>query len=85
MPHINVKHYPKQWTDHQKAQFAAELAQVTAQHMGVEEWAISVGIEPIEQDRWREAVYIPEIVVKQDLLAKTPGYSMDDTEPGQED
>ncbi|WP_435948058.1 tautomerase PptA [Dryocola sp. BD586] len=76
MPHITVKHFPRELTDEQKQALAEELSDVVKKHFGSKDASLSVALVPVEQDRWKEDVYDKEIKPAFDSLAKKPGYSM---------
>ncbi len=76
MPHITVKHFPRELTQEQKQALAEELSDVVKKHFGSKDASLSVALIPVEQDRWKEDVYDKEIKPGLDTLAKKPGYSM---------
>ena len=75
MPHISVKLYPGR-SEQQKAQLAEAIVQDVVDIIQCGEGSISVAIEDIDPQDWKEKVYLPEIVKKSDKLYKKPGYSM---------
>ena len=75
MPHVSVKLYPGR-SEQQKAQLAEAIVQDVVDIIQCGEGSISVAIEDIDPQDWKEKVYIPEIVEKSDKLYKKPGYSM---------
>lgn len=43
---------------------------------GYGEEAVSVAIEEVPSNRWKDAVYVPDIQAHPERLYKKPGYSM---------
>ncbi|MFF7234070.1 4-oxalocrotonate tautomerase [Streptomyces sp. 2333.5] len=74
MPHVNIKHFPVDFTDEQKNQLAEAVTTVVMEHFGVYEGAVSIALEPVAESGWNEAVYVPEITGRQQLLIKAPNY-----------
>ncbi len=74
MPHVTIKHFPKQLTDEARQQLAAEISASVQKHFETYAGAISISLEPVPELAWQESVYLPEIVGKRDLLIKTPRY-----------
>ncbi|WP_435953933.1 tautomerase PptA [Dryocola sp. BD626] len=76
MPHITVKHFPRELTEEQKQALADDLSEAVKKHFGSKDASLSVALIPVEQDRWKEDVYDKEIAPSLETLAKKPGYSM---------
>ncbi|KNB53738.1 tautomerase PptA [Streptomyces caatingaensis] len=74
MPHINIKHFPKDFTGEERERLAESLTDVITRHFGVSEDAVSVALEPVEQAVWNETVHGPEITGRPHLLIKHPNY-----------
>ena len=75
MPHVSVKLYPGR-SEQQKGQLAEAIVRDVVDIIQCGEGSISVAIEDIDPQDWKEKVYLPEIVGKSDKLYKKPGYSM---------
>ena len=75
MPHVSVKMYPGR-SEKEKAALAEAIAQDVMDIIGAGRNSISVAIEDISPQEWKEKVYDPEIVEKSDKLYIKPGYSM---------
>ena len=75
MPHVVVKLWPGK-SEEQKQQLADAITRnVTAiLHYGDE--SVSVAMEEVAADEWREKVYRPDIVERAAQLYKKPGYRM---------
>ncbi|MGB7799780.1 tautomerase PptA [Buttiauxella sp.] len=76
MPHITVKHFPRELTDEQKQALAADICDVLKKHFNSTDESLSVALTPIQKDRWKEDVYDKEIAPALDTLAKKPGYTL---------
>ncbi len=77
MPHVIVKLWPGK-TDAQKQQLAEQITQdvMKVLHYGPD--SISVAFEEVDASQWREKVYQPDILGKQEQLYKKPGYDIND-------
>lgn len=76
MPHITVKHYPRELTDEQKQALASDICAVLRKHFNSSDESLSVALTPVEKERWKEDVYDKEIAPQLATLAKKPGYSL---------
>jgi len=75
MPHVSVKMYPGR-SEKEKAELAEAIMQDVMDIIGAGRSSISVAIEEISPQEWKEKVYEPEIMLKSDKLYIKPGYSM---------
>ncbi len=75
MPHIIVKLWPGK-SEEQKTQLAEEIVKDVVDILGNGEQSVSVAIEEVAPEDWKEEVYGPDILDKQETLYKKPGYSM---------
>ena len=75
MPHVSVKMYPGR-SEKEKSALAEAIAQDVMDIIGAGRSSISVAIEDISPQEWKEKVYEPEIIQKSDKLYIKPGYSM---------
>ena len=75
MPHVSVKMYPGR-SEKEKAALAEAIGQDVMEIIGAGRGSISVAIEEIPPQEWKEKVYEPEIIQKSDKLYIKPGYSM---------
>jgi 4-oxalocrotonate tautomerase len=75
MPHIIVKLWPGK-SEQQKAQLTEAIVKDVCKILRYGEDSVSVAIEEVEPGEWKEKVYKPDIINKQDKLYKKPGYSM---------
>lgn len=74
MPHVIVKMYPGR-SEELKNDMVSKITKVITDSLGVDESAVSVALEEIERENWKEAVYKPDIMQKEHLLYKKPGYT----------
>ena len=73
MPHVVVKLWPGK-SEKQKIRLAEEIVKdvMTVLHYGEE--SVSLAIEEVKQEDWKEKVYKPDIQNKWEKLYKKPGY-----------
>ena len=73
MPHVVVKLWPGK-SEKQKIRLAEEIVKdvMTILHYGEE--SVSLAIEEVKQEDWKEKVYKPDIQDKWEKLYKKPGY-----------
>lgn len=75
MPHVIVKLWPGK-SERQKTKLAEAIVQDVVDILGNGEESVSVAIEEVRPEDWKEKVYRPDILDKQETLYKKPGYSM---------
>ncbi|GKW12658.1 MULTISPECIES: tautomerase PptA [Pectobacterium] len=75
MPHIDVKHFPRDLSEEEKKVIAEDLAAVLKKHFGSSNDSLSVAFNEVQPERWKDDVYDPIIKPHLDTLAKKPGYS----------
>jgi 4-oxalocrotonate tautomerase len=75
LPHVIVKLWPGK-TEAQKQELAKAITKDVMQTLGYGEASVSVSLEEIDAARWREEVYLPDIVEQPDRLYKKPGYTI---------
>jgi len=73
MPHVVVKLWPGK-SEKQKIRLAEAIVKdvMTVLHYGEE--SVSLAIEEVKQEDWKEKVYKPDIQNKWEKLYKKPGY-----------
>ena len=74
MPHVLVKLWPGR-TVKQKADLSAKITEALKTSMDAPDSSISIAIEEIPKEKWKELVYDIEITGKEELLYKKPGYT----------
>lgn len=72
MPHVNIKHYTRDFTDEQKKHLAEAITQAITEHFDIHEGAVSIALEPVAEPDWNETVHAPEITAREHLLIKAP-------------
>ncbi|MEU6171058.1 tautomerase family protein [Streptantibioticus parmotrematis] len=75
MPHISIKHFPRPFTETEKADLVASLTETVTRIFDVDPGAVSIAVEPVEPSLWTRQVHIPDIDEKARLLWKQPDYS----------
>jgi 4-oxalocrotonate tautomerase len=75
MPHVSLKMYPGR-SEKEKAALAEAIVQDVMDIIGAGKSSISVAIEDVSPEEWKEKVYDPEIMKKSDKLSIKRGYSM---------
>lgn len=75
MPHVIVKLWPGK-SEQQKARLADRIAKDVMDVLNYGEESVSVGLEEIKSQDWKEKVYKPDIQNNWDSLYKKPGYEM---------
>jgi len=73
MPHVIIKIYPK--TEEEKRKLAKAITDAIVEITDNEEKGVSIIFEEVTPEDWPEKVYRPDILEKQDLLYKKPGYN----------
>lgn len=73
MPHVSVKCYPGR-TKEQKERLAKKITEDVMEIMDAKIETISVTIEDIQPEDWESTVKNVEILPKEDIMYKKPGY-----------
>ena len=61
-------------TEDQKKQMTSEIVKAIKNTIDTSESSISIAIEEVPEEKWAEEVYKPDIIGKEHLLYKKPGY-----------
>ena len=77
MPHVIVKLWPGK-SEEQKTRLAQAIAKDVMDILHYGEESISVAMEEIRSQEWKEKVYKPDIQKNWDKLYKQPGYDVND-------
>jgi 4-oxalocrotonate tautomerase len=75
MPHVIVKLWPGK-SEEQKNRLAERITRDVMDVLKYGEEAVSVAVEEIKPQNWKEAVYQADILDKPEQLYKKPGYTM---------
>lgn len=76
MPHVDIKCFPRELNDEQKAALAADISDVIVRHLNSKESSVSVALKQVAPDEWKGQVWDREIAPQMEQLIKKPGYSM---------
>lgn len=74
MPHVIIKHFPKDLDEEARARLAARVSEAVREAFGVREGAVSIGLEPVEREEWDAEVYRPDIAGARERLIQFPDY-----------
>lgn len=74
MPHVVISCFPGR-TDEQKTACAEKIAEVIADTLGCETSSVSVAIQDVPQDQWKQRVWDAQITLDAPFLYKKPGYT----------
>ena len=77
MPHVIVKLWPGK-SEQQKTRLAQAIAKDVMDSLHYGEEAVSVAMEEVKSQDWKEKVYKPDIQKNCDKLYKQPGYDVND-------
>ncbi|MEJ2696647.1 MAG: tautomerase family protein [Candidatus Sulfobium sp.] len=75
MPHVIVKLWPGK-SEEQKIRLAERITNDVTAVLNYGEESVSVSIEEIKSEDWKEKVYKPDILNARGKLYKKPGYKM---------
>ena len=75
MPHIDIKCFPRELNDEEKAALAAEITDVIIRHLQSKDSSVSIALSQVQPDAWK-TVWYAESAPQMDSLIKKPGYSM---------
>jgi 4-oxalocrotonate tautomerase len=76
MPHVIVKLWPGE-SEQQKKKLAAEVTKAVTSTLKFGDESVSVGIEEVPAQNWKDNVYKPDILGKPETIYKAPGYDPD--------
>lgn len=74
MPHVTIKHFPARLDDDRRAALVTGLTEAVTGAFGCDEGVVSIALEAVDPEAWRERVYVPEIDGHRDRLCKEPDY-----------
>ena len=74
MPHVEIKCFPGR-TEAQKTLCAEKIAEDIAEILGCRISSVSVAIEEVSEESWKEKVWDAQILPGMDSLYKKPGYT----------
>lgn len=76
MPHLNIKHFPRDLAAGEQDALVEGLVQLITQAFACTDTAVSVALEAIKPDDWRARVIDPEFHDRGALLIRRPGYDL---------
>ncbi len=76
MPHVDIKSFPRNFSEEQKQALADEITAVIIRHFNSKESSVSVALNPVAEEEWKAQVWDVEIAPQRESLIKKPGYSM---------
>lgn len=71
MPHVDIKCFPRDLNDEQKAALAEDIAEVIIRHFNSKDSSVSVALNQVNQEDWKAQVWDTEIGPKLDELIKS--------------
>jgi 4-oxalocrotonate tautomerase len=74
IPHIAIKHFPAALSAVRQEELISSVTRAVQAAFGCEAGVVSIALEQVEPEAWREQVYLPEIVGRAHLLRKKPTY-----------
>lgn len=74
MPHVLIKHFPRTFTEVEKADLVASLTETILKAFPTTPGAVSIAVEPVEKARWAAEVTVPELTERAHLLWKQAEY-----------
>ncbi len=76
MPHVKIKCFSGR-TQEQKKKCAEKIAEDISEILGCDISSVSVAIEDVDREVWKEEVWDKDMAADRELLYKKPGYSYD--------
>jgi len=76
MPHVKIKCFSGR-TEEQKRRCAQKIAEDISEILECDISSVSVAIEDVDKEAWKEAVWDKDMAADKDLLYKKLGYSYD--------
>ena len=77
MPHVIMKLWPGK-SEQQKTRLAEAITKDVMEILYYGDESVSVAMEEVKSQDWREKVYKPDIQNKWDKLYKKPGYDVNE-------
>lgn len=69
MPHVDIKCFPRDLNEEEKAALAADITEVIIRHLQSKESSVSIALNEVEPDAW-QAVWDVEIAPQMTRLIK---------------
>lgn len=61
MPHVSIEYFPRDLSDAEKQSLADEISASLKKYLGASEPSISIAMQEVAPEDWKEQVYDPEI------------------------
>jgi 4-oxalocrotonate tautomerase len=74
MPHLDISHFPKDFTGEQKDRLAAALTTIVVEHFGVRDAVVSIALRPVDPQDWDTQIVAEKITGQEHRLIKAPHY-----------
>ncbi|WP_199228267.1 MULTISPECIES: tautomerase family protein [unclassified Caulobacter] len=74
MPHVNIKYFPRDLTPEARQTLVEGLLDLITKTFDVSETTVSIALEPVTPETWRDRVVVPELLDRAGLLVRRPGY-----------
>lgn len=76
MPHVDIKCFPRDLNDEQKAALATDIADVIIRHLNSKPGSISVALNEVSPEEWKTQVWDTQIAPQAATLIRKPEYEM---------
>lgn len=76
MPHVKIKCFSGR-TQEQKRRCAQKIAEDISEILVCDMESVSVAIEDVDKEAWKEEVWDKDMVIDKDILLKKPRYTYD--------
>lgn len=73
MPHVHIRHYPRDFTAEQLKAIDEAVTAAVTQTFALGEDAVSISLEPVTPEDWETQV-LSEIAARPDRQVRRPGY-----------
>lgn len=74
MPHVHIKHFPRNFTAEQEKRLAQAITTAVLENFDTHDGAVSIVREPVAKADWNEAVTASELTECEHSLIKKPNY-----------
>ncbi len=69
-----MKHFAPALSNEQQSELVTAMVLAITRVTGCDAGVISIALEPIDPDLWKEQVYLPDIINRKQWLCKIPDY-----------
>ena len=64
MPHIDIKCFPRELDEQQKAALAADITDVIIRHLNSKDSSISIALQQIQPESWQATLFVLLLVLR---------------------